>query len=337
MNFASTILPLKRRSVFAMDDFYVWCATVQKDSGDGLYHMIFSKWPKEKGFNAWVTDSSLGHAVADSPDGPYRYTGEIHLTGNHAEVFHNPTMIQQDGRYYLYFMQNSGAASDEQTRLSNDADENHWWVHRNNQRIGAAWAEHPAGPWHSSDTPVIDVSPGCWDGLMVSNPTVTIGGDGRVYMVYKGVAEGVPPAGGAVVCGVARAEHPMGPFEKIKGPIMVNPQHPWSVEDPYIWYQRGRFYALVKDFQGYFTKTGSVCVALFESADGIDWHPSANPLGFTLDFVWEDGERQHADALERPQLVFEGEKAVALLCAFCPEQSRKESMNVQFVLGGAEL
>lgn len=332
MNFASKILPLKRRSVFALDDFFVWCSTAQKDGNGSLYHMIFSKWPKEKGFDAWVTDSSLGHAVSVSPDGPYQYTGDLNLIGNHAEVFHNPTMIQHGDRYYLYFMQTSGTSMDGQKSLMTDTGDTHWWVHRNNQRIGVAWAEHPAGPWHSSDTPVIDVTPGCWDGLMVSNPTVTIGGDGRIYMVYKGVAQGTPPAGGAVVCGVARAEHPMGLFEKIKGPIMVNPENPWSVEDPYIWFQDGHFYALVKDFQGFFTKTGSVSAALFESRDGIDWQPSANPLTFTLDFIWADGERQHADALERPQLVFVDNKAVALLCAFSPDKSRKDSMNVQFML-----
>ena len=329
MNFSSEILPLQRHSVFALDGFFVWCATVQKDDSDGLFHMIFSKWPKEKGFDAWATDSSLGHAVSDSPDGPYQYTGEITLLGNHAEVFHNPAMIRHGGLYYLYFMQNSGASGGQAGSVPCDA---HWWSHRNNQRIGAAWAEHPAGPWYSSDTPVIDVTPGSWDGLMTSNPTVTVGGDGNIYMVYKGVAEGAPPAGGAVVCGVARAEHPMGPFEKIKGPIMVNPENPWSVEDPYIWYENGRFYALVKDFQGYFTKTGAVSVALFESGDGVNWQPSANPLAFTPDFVWADGERQHADLLERPQLVFDGGKAVALLCAFSPDKSRKDSMNVQFML-----
>ncbi|HNX15581.1 MAG TPA: glycoside hydrolase family protein [Oscillospiraceae bacterium] len=328
MNFYSEILPLQRHAVFALDEFFVWCATVQKDD-DGLFHMIFSKWPKEKGFDAWVTDSVLGHAVSDSPDGPYRYTGEITLLGNHAEVFHNPTMLRHNGFYYLYFMQNSGASGGQAGCVPCDA---HRWSHRNNQRIGAAWAKHPAGPWHSSDTPVIDVTPGSFDGLMVSNPTVTVGGDGKIYMVYKGVAQGVPPAGGAVVCGVARAEHPMGPFEKLKGPIMVNPENPWSVEDPFIWVENGRFYALVKDFHGYFTKIGTVSVALFESGDGVDWQPSANPLAFTLDFIRADGERQHADALERPQLVFDGGKAVALLCAFSPDHSRKDSMNVQFML-----
>ncbi|HOP10122.1 MAG TPA: glycoside hydrolase family protein [Oscillospiraceae bacterium] len=336
MDFASKILPLKYRSVFSLEGFYVWGACVQKDR-DGLYHMIFSKWPKEKGFKGWVTDSSFGYAVSNAPDGPYRYMHDITLLGNRAEVLHNPTMIKHGGKYWLYFMQNSGTPEGERkdalsTEWGDSHWQTHWWAHRNNQRIGAAWALHPAGPWHSSDNPVINVTPGSYDGLMVSNPAVTAGGDGNIYMVYKSVAEGVPPVGGAVVCGAAWAQNPEGPFQKFNGSIMVNPENAWSVEDPFIWYEDDRFYALVKDFHGYFTKTGTVSIALFESVDGVDWQPSKNPLAYTLDVVWEDGKTQHADLLDRPQLIFENGKPIALLCAFSSDPARSSTENIQFLL-----
>mgnify|MGYP000856504958 CR=1 FL=1 len=346
LNFKEKILPLKKESVFSMEDQLVWCSTVQKDDNDGLYHMIFSKWPKEKGHLAWVTDSVLGYAVADKPEGPYRYIKELMVGSGgdnwDADVIHNPTMIKFDGKYYLYYTGNKGGG-EEQQGISEDADNHmpvsgdaHWWAHRNNQRIGVAVADHPAGPWKRFDKPCIDVTPGSWDHLMVSNPTVTIGPGNKVYMVYKGVGQGELPKGGAVVCGVAVADHPLGPFQKVKGPIMVNPENPWSVEDPYIWYENGMFYSIVKDFHGYFTKTGKQSTALFESKDGLDWYPSEYPLAFNCEIEWEDGTLQPVAALERPQLVFDGGKAVALLCASAFDEQRKKNVNVQFKLKQGE-
>ena len=48
LNFKEKILPLKKESVFSMEDQLVWCSTVQKDDNDGLYHMIFQSGPKKK-------------------------------------------------------------------------------------------------------------------------------------------------------------------------------------------------------------------------------------------------------------------------------------------------
>ena len=46
---------------------------------------------------------------------------------------------------------------------------------------------------------------------------------------------------------------------------MTNPNADKSVEDAFLWYENDKFYALVKDFQGYYTKSGENHIAIFES------------------------------------------------------------------------
>ncbi|MDF2926632.1 MAG: hypothetical protein K0R57_5546 [Paenibacillaceae bacterium] len=324
INFASWMRPVPRQAVFRQEGYHVWCGTVLQGP-EGRYHMLFSRWPQELGHQGWVTHSEIGYASADNPLGPFRFERVI-MTGAGGEawdrdVVHNPAMIEHEGEYYLYYTGNYGDGS--------------FWNHRNHQRIGVAAASHPSGPWRRFAEPLIDVSPGAWDTHITANPTVARGGDGRFYMVYKGVGPGTLPRGGAVVCGVAVADHPAGPFCKLHGPIMVNPGNDWSVEDPYIWWQEDRFYALVKDFQGYFTGTGESSVALFHSCDGIDWSASQCPLAFKREIHWEDGAITRVDALERPQLLFDRQnRPVVLYCAVGEDPERNISYNIAIPLEG---
>ncbi|MEC0228703.1 glycoside hydrolase family protein [Paenibacillus alba] len=323
MNFHSMMLSVPSQAVFQMDGYQVWCPTVAKGK-DGRYHMLFSCWPASSGHDAWVTQSKVGHAISDNPLGPYQFQGIV-LQGSggtswDADVIHNPTMIAYGDKYYLYYMANYGNGE--------------YWDHRNHQRIGVAEADHPGGPWRRSEKPIIEVTLGSWDHLLVSNPTVTVTPQGKVVMVYKGVGQGELPKGGAVVCGVAEADHPLGPFRKVAGPIMVNPDNDWSVEDPFIWFQDDRFYALVKDFQGYFTGTGESSVALFESEDGTNWHPSEHALGFKREIAWSDGSVQPVEAMERPQLLFENGRPIVLYCAIAADLDRENCFNVAIPLKG---
>jgi hypothetical protein len=205
-----------------------------------------------------------------------------------------------------------------------------YWDNRNHQRIGVAEADSPEGPWRRFDRPVIDVSPSGHDSLVCSNPAVTQGPDGRFYMIYKAVENsGVLPKGGPVVCGTAVAPSPLGPFTKSKTPVMVNPEHDWSVEDAFLWYENDRFYALAKDFQGYFTKAGKKHTALFESRDGFCWKLSPSPIGFLRGITMEDGEVLKLANMERPQIYIEDGKPVALLCA-CLKEEDEEGMRHSF-------
>ncbi len=321
MNFEQWIQPVPRTALFQMDDYVVWCGTMTHHE-DGLYYLLFSRWPKREGHHAWVICSEVGYAVSKSPLGPFEYK-DIVLRGSgennwDADCVHNPTIIKFENKYYLYYMGNGGNGE--------------YWNHRNNQRVGVAVADHPAGPWKRFNKPLIDVTPGSHDHLMTSNPTVAVGVDGRSIMVYKAVGDGPVPKGGPVVCAVAIAEHPLGPFVKEPMPIMVNPENDWSVEDPYIWYQSDRYFALVKDFQGYFTGRGKNAVALFESMDGIQWIPSANPCAFERTIQWEDGKKEDFLRLERPQLLLENGKPVILMCAATNDVHGVDAYNIQIPL-----
>lgn len=321
LDFSKLILPTPRTAVFKMDDYVVWCGTIAKHD-DGLYYLLFSRWPKSEGHGGWVTCSEIGYAVSESPIGPFEYRG-IALKGSggenwDADCVHNPTVIKYQNKYYMYYMGNKGNGE--------------YWNHRNNQRIGVAVSEHPAGPWKRFDKPIIDVTPGSFDHLMTSNPTATIGPDGKIVMVYKAVGDGPMPKGGRVICGVAIAGHPLGPFIKQPEPIMLNPENDWSVEDPFIWYQEDRFYALVKDFQGYFTGKEKGSVALFESMDGIKWEPAKNPCAFERKIQWDDGVTESFLRLERPQLLIDEGKPIVLLCAATNDKNGIDAFNVHIPL-----
>ena len=116
---------------------------------------------------------------------------------------------------------------------------------------------------------------------------------------------------------------------------MVNPENNWSVEDPFIWYGGDRYYALVKDFQGYFTRSGGStqrgAVALFESKDGVDWQPSEYPLAFERKLYYPDRTLDVAN-LERPQLYFEGEVPRLLICACSVDAEHNDVFSVRIPL-----
>ena len=161
--------------------------------------------------------------------------------------------------------------------------------------------------------------------------------DDDIYMMYKAVSdEGEMPKGGAVVCGMAVADHPLGPFQKSDQPILTNPENPWSVEDPFLWYEDGRFWAVAKDFQGYFTKAGAHSVALFESPDGFSWEVSKeHPLAFRLELHWEDGTVEPLQNMERPQMWLDEDGKPRVICCACTRFSdpkRLYAFNVQIAI-----
>lgn len=344
--FADALQPVPRSAFWSQPDWFVWCGSITRDDRGG-YWLFYSRWPRASGFDGWVTDSEICSATAASPLGPWQeqavvLRGSGRPGGWDRDVVHNPVVIRQRQRYYLYYMGNFGDGS--------------YWNHRNHQRIGVAWATDPAGPWQRSDDPLIDVSLGFTeqpsapqadqllldnqtrvgrtaaygvDTLMTSNPTVTETMDGRFLMIYKAVGDGPLPKGGKVICSVAVAEHPMGPFRKSGRPIMVNPLHDWSVEDPCVWVQDGRYYALVKDFQGYFTGRGPSTIALFASDDGLDWQPAAEPFVMDRTINWADGTAQPVPRLERPQVFLENGRPLVLSCAVLLDQDQVTTGNIQ--------
>ncbi len=320
MIFSEHMQPITHQNIFEEEDYFVWCGSLFKHSD--TYYMVYSRWEKKLGFNAWVTDSKLCLAKSTDLFGEFKYVRVLFdYAAENGEriVMHNPAVLCQNGRIYLYFMYNQGTGD--------------WWQHRNRQRIGVAYTDDPEKEWIRIPGPVVDISPEGIDSLMVSNPSATLRPDGSVLMIHKAVSKyGVMPKGGKVLCGVCEAPTPLGPFKKLNKPIFANPENDWSVEDPFIWYENGLYYALAKDFHGYFTGTpGQYATALFCSADGFDWQPAEHPLAYRNELHYAD-YTEPVELLERPQIYMENGKPAALVCACMPDQSKDRTFNVRIPL-----
>ena len=322
--FSSRMLPTDPRLEFREEGYYVWCGSMFRFKDH--YYLAYSRWKKEYGFDGWVTHSEIALARAETMFGAWERLGRILPFGDDSDwdhdCAHNPTVIQCGDTYYLYHMANSGNGE--------------YWNHRNHQRIAVAWTRDPEGAWQKASSPVIDISAEGVDSLMTSNPTAAMGPDGRVHMVYKAVSKyGEMPKGGAVVCAAAEAFHPLGPFTKYHEPLFANPEDPWSVEDPFIWCENGSFYALVKDFQGYFTKAQKGSTALFVSADGRHWRPADVPLAYERQLDY--GTYVLAvENLERPQIYLEDGVPRVLLCAVRPRADGEDTFNIRIPLDWKE-
>lgn len=321
--------PLRENSVFSDPEFNIWCGSVV-EGDDGKFHMFYSRWPRSTGHNAWVTHSEIARAVSDSPFGPFRHA-EVVLPERDRKYWdgactHNPTVVRIGGRFYLYYMGNTGDR--EKTQGLN-------WQHRNNQRIGVAVADRPDGPWTRFDKPLIDISPdpNAPDALATNNPTVVERPDGGVLMIYKAVAKRGPlPFGGPVVHLAAVADSPLGPFTKQPRQIFTGKGQFFAAEDPFIWHDGRRYLAIVKDMGGHFTGVNP-SLALFESSDGLtDWHPAAHVLVSGLQVTRPDGSVWKLRKLERPQILQRGGKPVALYCAAADTPDLSGSFNLALPL-----
>ena len=152
-------------------------------------------------------------------------------------------------------------------------------------------------------------------------------------MIYKAVGKKDKlPGGGPVVHLAATSDSPTGPFTKQLKPIFTKAGVKFPAEDPFIWYGVDRYFAIVKDNDGYFTGTG-YSLALFESADGLDWKPAKHVLVTSPKLLkWADGQSHPLLALERPQLYFENGVPSVLFCAAADRADRDGSFNVQIPL-----
>jgi hypothetical protein len=330
-DFSESLRPSPMSAKFEDPNFYIWCGSPVQDDA-GLWHLFYSRWPRGLGHYAWVTNSEIAHATASSPLGPWRHH-DVALPARGAQFWdglctHNPSIHKFFGRYYLYYMGNTG---DGQAMAGIN------WTHRNNQRIGVAVADSPNGPWQRFDQPLITPTPESPDALCVANPSITQRPDGEYLMIYKAVGTTMPlPFGGPVVHLAAIGRTPTGPFTKFTEPIFTKEGVTFAAEDPFIWRGADRYWAIVKDNAGHFTGAGK-SLALFESSDGFHWSASGRPLVSTTHVRWAaDGRDEWLNSLERPQLAFANGRPVALLCASDYDAKRERSFNVALPLADVD-
>jgi hypothetical protein len=328
-DFAAMLQPVPLTAKWADTNFNIWCGSAVKGD-DGKYHLFYSRWPRALGHKAWVTHSEVAHAVSDAPFGPWAHR-DVALPPRGTNFWdgsctHNPTVLRIGGKFYLYYMGNYGDGVVRQPLN---------WEHRNRQRIGVAVADSPNGPWQRFDQPVLDISSdtNAPDALMTSNPSVAVRPDGGVLMIYKAVGMKRPaPFGGPVVHLVATADKPTGPFTKRPGEVFGAKGVMFAAEDPFIWRGADRYWAVVKDNEGNFTKRG-YSLALWESADGFDWKLSQHPFVANPSTIrWAGGHPAAFNTLERPQVLFDRGVPIALLCAAADAKDRVGSFNIQIPL-----
>jgi hypothetical protein len=127
--------PLGR--ILESEGWYVWCVAPIYGQ-DGKVHVFYSRWKASKGMGGWLRGSEIAHAVADKPEGPYRFVETVLAPRPgywDATTCHNPHIHYLDGRYYLFYMGNSNGKT-------------------NTKRIGVATAPSVYGPWTRYDHPL---------------------------------------------------------------------------------------------------------------------------------------------------------------------------------------
>ncbi len=288
-------------------DWNIWGSTPVRTS-DGVCHLIFSRWPRRLGFDAWATNSEYAYATAPGPFGPYTVHGRILPPAGDSKRWdsggcHNPSLIEHNGGYYLYYSGHHGNGE--------------WWNHRNNQRVGVAVADHPSGPWRLFDEPLMKPRPGH---ILTTTPHVFLRLDGQFEMVYKTVTEGPMPFGGVVKHVIALADNPLGPFEDVRDSFISTPKSKFPIDDHVQWVQEGRYYALAKDNSGEFVGERRPLI-LFTSENGLDWTLGDNPVMIRPEITWEDDTVVRYERLEMPKILFGDGLPVALFLAALPKDA----------------
>ena len=312
------LLPAVKGGGFCRDDLMVWCGSVIKGE-DGRFHMFASCWERKLGFGAnWLFHSRVVRAASDTPEGPFRLEETV-LPRRGREYFdgmntHNPYIRFWNGKYYLYYIGTTygGPIPIHASQISDQRFIEVW----NQKRIGLAVSDSVFGPWQRRDTPLLEPRD-CshWDCTITSNPAVAILPDGTTYLLYKSRSY----ANATLQIGAAMAPRPEGPFRRISDqPIFSFSNPDFHLEDPYLWYEDGKFRLLIKD--DFKNGSGGICgewgAGLYgESDDCIHWQFADTPKAYSRTVQWDDGSVTTQCNLERPFLLLQDGKPTHLYLA----------------------
>lgn len=255
--FVDRILPAPLNGGFQDPDFWIWGASVIKGE-DGNYHMFASRWSREVGFANWVTNSEVVRAVSATAVGPYEFQ-EVVLPIRGKSFFdgmctHNPRIIKYKNKYLLYYFGTTYdfPLPDASNPVVNQENWANSWM---NKRIGLAISDSVMGPWKRLDKPVIEPRPDHWDASITSNPAPAVDQKtGKILLMYKSSTDGLTPP---LLLGVCSAENPEGPYHRLSvEPILrfeTGGNNKRDVEDPFIWWNKDHFEAILKD------RSGEIC------------------------------------------------------------------------------
>ncbi len=305
--FRDRLLPTQENYGFNQKDYWTWCGSVIKGE-DGKYHMYASRWPKSIGFNHWLTNSEIVHAVSNTPEGPYTFSdvclaprGEKFWDG---QMTHNPAIRKSGDTYLLYYTGTTykGDLPDSLHQINPESPKKIEAHH--NERIGLATSKSPYGPWTRSDKPILDVVPNSWEQYLVANPAPFVFEDGSVMLYYKGVEKLKTHA-----ISVAFADSFAGPYKRISDkPFDIGV----GAEDPTIWFEDGIFKALMLDHGRKFSDKE---IYYATSKDGLKWSVEPNPVAVTKNMLLKNGKTVKRGATERPWVLTENGKATHVFFA----------------------
>lgn len=303
-SFADRLEPVGR--ILEDDSLYVWCcAPIMGD--DNKVHVFYSRWEKRYGMSGWIGRCEIAHAVADQPEGPYRYVSTVLAPRPgyfDATTCHNPSIYKVDGRYWLFYMGTSDGKF-------------------GTKRIGYAVADSPWGPWERCEEPLLmPGESGEWDDYITTNPAFLPHPNGEYWLYYKScnkeeyLNQRINGISGNRKYGVAMANHIIGPYRRYeKNPVVDFSSYGENrqVEDAYIWYEAGVYKMLMRDM-GFYDHTVGL---YFESADGLNWgDPQIAWFGAEHYFEQPPAPKHLSryGRFERPQLLMIDGKPAYLFC-----------------------
>jgi len=322
--------PASENNGFSMDGYWIWCGSVIKGE-DGRYHMFASRWKKHLPMHpGWLLESEIVRASSDTPDGVFRFE-EVVLPARGAEYWdgrstHNPHIIKYRDKYVLYYMGTTHPFRDVREGEKVSTSDGAVICARANKRIGVAVSDSVFGPWERYNEPVLDTRTEFFDNFLVSNPAPCVTPEGKILLIYKARSYAERPypefLHGKMLFGAATAD---APWEK-HTPILDKPLFDgagYEVEDPFVWYENGKYNLMAKDMNGGICgeKLSGVYAV---SDDGIKWDFSIGKLFYSRRLLFENGEEKELGNMERPFLLFEDGKPV---CAYFAVSDGREGQG----------
>ncbi len=322
LNFAELLQGVSAENIlYDSTDYFNWGSSIVKGE-DGKYHLFYAQMPREHGFTSWLNDGVISRAVSDYSAGPYVHQ-EVVLRGRgyghwDETTAHNPWIQKYDGKYYLYYISTNHGGR----KLTEDElyQSRYKWIDnefralvRENQRIGVAVAESPAGPWQRFDRPLVE--PGGPIATITCNPAVTRRPNGGYIMLVRG---DMPDTTELVRHqAVALSPAPTGPWT-IQPKAAVSYM---NAEDPALWYdaKRERYYGIYHGF-GY--------MGLITSLDGLNWKKARHYKIMDLAYKNAAGETVEVARMERPFLYLEDGKPTVLTVSIKLESGESYSMFI---------
>jgi len=343
MSFVQRLLPAKKDGGFQMSDYWVWCGSAIRainPGEDGRFHLFASRWPRNLSFAGhWPTNSEIVRASADTADGPYQFEAVV-LSPRDPKFFdgqatHNPCIRYFNGRYYLYYIgityDFERPTPENPIREENPAKDSPPWRQAwESKRVGLAVADSVLGPWKRADRPLLEPRPEKWDAMITSNPSIAIRDDGYTLLVYKSRLNWDAP----FYLGFAHAPTPEGPFERMSD----EQAFPYDVEDPCIWWEDGRFHAIMKDFHGTVCGVGYGGIYM-SSVDGRKWELGEPPLAYSRTIRWTDGTSSTHGQVERASVILDGGRSTHVCFAITEGEEKfsdaTKTRNIVIPLRGA--